>query len=52
MSEQKRVQISIHLEKHLRAPLEAAAKHAVRSLSGEVAYRIRRSLEADESASA
>ena len=39
MGEEKRVQISIHLDGRLRAQLEAAAKRAVRSLSGEAAYR-------------
>jgi TraY domain len=54
MGEEKRVQITIHLEGRLRAQLEAAAKRAVRSLSGEVAYRIQRSLESEpnEAASA
>jgi hypothetical protein len=41
----KRVQISVHLDEPLREQLEAAAKRAVRSLSGEAAYRLRRSFE-------
>jgi hypothetical protein len=45
--EEKKVQISVHLTEPLREQLEAAAKRAVRSLSGEAAYRIRQSLEAD-----
>ena len=52
MGEEKRVQISIQLDGRLRAQLEAAAKRAVRSLSGEAAYRIRESLESDDEAPA
>ena len=52
MGEEKRVQISIHLDGRLRAQLEAAAKRAVRSLSGEAAYRIRESPEFDDEAPA
>jgi hypothetical protein len=50
----KRVQISVHLDEPLREQLEAAAKRAVRSLSGEAAYRLRQSFEAEtaETASA
>jgi TraY domain len=46
----KRVQISIHLDEPLREQLEAAAKRSIRSLSGEAAYRIRQSLEREQSA--
>ena len=46
----KRVQISIHLDEALRELLEAAARRSIRSLSGEAAYQIRESLEAEQSA--
>jgi TraY domain len=46
----KRVQISVHLDEPLREQLEAAAKRSIRSLSGEAAYRIRQSLESEQSA--
>jgi hypothetical protein len=48
----KRVQISIHVDEPLREQLEAAAKRAVRSLSGEAAYRLRQSLEAETGSAA
>ena len=44
---EKRVQVSLHLEEPLREQLEAAARRAVRSLSGEVTFRLKRSLECD-----
>jgi len=43
--ETKRVQISIHLDEALLHQLEAAAKQEIRSVSGEAAYRLRRSFE-------
>jgi TraY domain len=46
----KRVQISVHLDEPLREQLEAAAKRAVRSLSGEAAFRIRESLKSEQNA--
>jgi TraY domain len=49
-NQSKRVQISVHLDELLREQLEAAAKRAVRSLSGEAAYRIRQSLESERNA--
>ena len=46
-------QISIvGVDEDLRERLEAAAKRAVRSLSGEVIFRLQRSLESEENASA
>jgi hypothetical protein len=45
--QERRVQVSVHLEEALREQLEIAAKRAVRSLSGEIAFRLRRSLEAE-----
>lgn len=50
--EPNRTQISVGVDDDLREQLEAAAKRAVRSLSGEAAYRIRRSLESDDEAPA
>jgi hypothetical protein len=47
MTEAKRVQVSLHLEEPLREQLEAAARRSVRSLSGEVTFRLKRSLECD-----
>ena len=47
MTEAKRVQVSLHLEEPLREQLEAAARRSVRSLSGEVTFRLKRSLEGD-----
>jgi hypothetical protein len=49
---QGRTQVSVVIEDDLRRQLEAAAKHAVRSLSGEINYRLRRSLEAAGTAAA
>jgi hypothetical protein len=43
--EAKRVQVSLHLEEPLREQLEAAARRSMRSLSGEVTFRLKRSLE-------
>jgi hypothetical protein len=42
---QKRVQISVHVDEPLREQLETAARRAVRSLSGEIAYRLQRSFD-------
>jgi hypothetical protein len=47
MTEAKRVQVSLHLEEPLREELEAAARRSVRSLSGEITFRLKRSLECD-----
>jgi hypothetical protein len=47
MTEPKRVQVSLHLEEPLREQLEAAARRSVRSLSGEITFRLRQSLECD-----
>jgi len=47
MTEAKRVQVSVHLEEPLREELEAAARRSVRSLSGEITFRLKRSLECD-----
>jgi TraY domain len=47
MTEAKRLQVSLHLEEPLREQLEEAARRAVRSLSGEVTFRLKRSLECD-----
>jgi hypothetical protein len=47
MTEAKRVQVSLHLEEPLREQLEEAARRSVRSLSGEVTFRLKRSLECD-----
>jgi len=46
--EEKKVQISVHLTEPLRERLAVAAKHSVRSLSAEAAFRIRETLKADE----
>ena len=43
----KRTQISLHVDETLRQQLEVAAKSAVRTLSGEITYRLQRSLECD-----
>jgi hypothetical protein len=43
--QRKRVQISVHVDEPLREQLETAARRAVRSLSGEVAYRLQRSFD-------
>jgi hypothetical protein len=45
MNEQPRRQISVGLDEALRAELEAAAERSVRSLSGEIVWRLRQSLE-------
>jgi len=47
MTESKRVQVSLHLEEPVREQLEAAARRSVRSLSGEISFRLKRSLECD-----
>jgi TraY domain len=47
MTEARRVQVSLHLEEPVREQLEAAARRSVRSLSGEVTFRLKRSLECD-----
>ena len=43
--EEKRTQVSVHLSEPLRQALEAAARREVRSLSGEIAYRLQRSFD-------
>jgi hypothetical protein len=48
MTEARRVQVSLHLEEPVREQLEAAARRSVRSLSGEVTFRLKRSLECDQ----
>jgi hypothetical protein len=45
----RKVQLTIHLDERLREQLEVAAKHSIRSVSGEAAYRIRQSLEREQS---
>jgi len=50
--ETKRVQISIHLDEVLLHQLETAAKREIRSVSGEAAYRLRRSFERSDRARA
>jgi hypothetical protein len=47
MSEQAeaKIQISVAVGEGLRDKLEHAARRAVRSLSGEVAYRLQRSFD-------
>jgi len=47
MTETKRIQLSIGLDEALRQELEAAARRSVRSLSGEISYRLKRSLECE-----
>src|SRR5262245_14927178 len=47
MIESKRVQASVHREEPLREQLEASARLSVRSLSGEITFRLKRSLECD-----
>jgi len=42
---ERRVQVSVHLEEALREQLEAAARRSVRSLSGEITFRLKRSLD-------
>jgi hypothetical protein len=48
----KRVQISVHVDEALRERLEAAARRAVRSVSGEAAFRLRQSFEAETASAA
>ena len=45
--ETKRVQISVNIDETLLQQLEAAAKREIRSVSGEAAYRLKRSFERD-----
>jgi TraY domain-containing protein len=46
MSEKnKRIQVSVHMDRDLCDRLEEAAKREIRSLSGEIAFRLRKSLE-------
>jgi hypothetical protein len=47
MTETKRTQISVGVDDALRQELEAAARRSVRSLSGEITFRLKRSLEYD-----
>jgi hypothetical protein len=46
---EKRMQISVSVDEHLREQLESAAKRSIRSLSGEAAFRLMRSFEFDHS---
>jgi hypothetical protein len=41
----RRVQISVHVDEPLREQLETAARRSIRSLSGEIAYRLQRSFD-------
>ena len=45
-----KVQVSVAIGESLRDKLEAAAKRELRSLSGEIHYRLQRSLQAEEAA--
>jgi hypothetical protein len=45
MADDTKRQISVHLDELLLEQLEAAAKREIRSMSGEIAYRLRRSFE-------
>jgi hypothetical protein len=49
MAEQQeaRTQVSVLMEEKLREQLEVAARGSRRSLSGEIAWRLERSLECD-----
>jgi hypothetical protein len=49
MTEQQeaRTQVSVLMEETLREQLEVAARGSRRSLSGEIAWRLERSLECD-----
>jgi hypothetical protein len=49
MAEQQeaRTQVSVLMDEKLREQLEVAARGARRSLSGEIAWRLERSLECD-----
>ena len=49
MTEQQeaRTQVSVLMEEKLREQLEVAARGSRRSLSGEIAWRLERSLECD-----
>jgi hypothetical protein len=44
---EERVQVSLHLEQLVREQLEAAARRAERSLSGEITFRLKQSLQCD-----
>jgi hypothetical protein len=50
MADDTKRQISVHLEALIER-LEAAAKREIRSVSGEIAYRLKRSFEHDQVAS-
>jgi hypothetical protein len=45
--QQARTQVSVLMEEKLREQLEVAARGARRSLSGEIAWRLERSLQCD-----
>jgi hypothetical protein len=47
-----RTQVSVIMDEELRARLEAAARRAVRTLSGEINFRLKRSLQVDSDAAA
>jgi hypothetical protein len=47
MIETKRIQISVGIDEALRQELEAAARRSVRSLSGEITFRLKRSFKCD-----
>jgi hypothetical protein len=49
MAEQQeaRTQVSVLMEEKLRERLEVAARRSVRSLSGEITFRLKCSLECD-----
>lgn len=44
--------LNVRLEEELRRSLEAAAQRSLRSLNAEIRYRLRRSLEWPEAATA
>jgi Arc-like DNA binding domain len=48
MSEEAKVQVSVAVGEGLREKLEEAARRAVRSLSGEIVFRLQRSFESRE----
>jgi TraY domain len=50
--EQAKRQISVAVDPQLRQQLEAAAKRAERSVSGEAAFRLRQSFEAETASAA
>ena len=45
--QEARTQVSVLMEEKLREQLEVAARGSRRSLSGEIAWRLERSLECD-----